>query len=167
MGKYLGLMAVVAVHLALLTGVFYVILAITHSGPDAGLLKAVYLVFCEMGVIVAVALLFSSFSSPVLSALFTLGVYLAGHLSDELLEQVKFVRKVGEVDGIESAMMEKIAVVIHAVFPGLYRFNVTSYVVHAVALPAHYMLWNSLYALGYIAVFLAIASWWFSRRDFL
>lgn len=166
-GKYLGLMAVVAVHLTLLTGVFYVILAITHSGPDLGLLKAVYLVFCEMGVIVAVALLFSSFSSPVLSALFTLGVYLAGHLSDELLEQVKFVRRVGEVDGVESAMMEKIAVVIHAVFPGLYRFNVTSYVVHTVALPGHYMLWNSLYALGYIAVFLAIASWWFSRRDFL
>ena len=38
------------------------------------------------------------------------------------------------MDGIRSAMMEKIAVVIHAVFPGLYRFNVTSYVVHAVAL---------------------------------
>ena len=30
----------------LLTGIFYVILAITHSGPDAGLRKPLYLVFC-------------------------------------------------------------------------------------------------------------------------
>ena len=120
-----------------------------------------------MAVVIAVALLFSSFSSTVLSALFTLGVYFAGHLSDQLLEQVRFATRMGELNGTSSVFFQKAAEVIHAVFPGLYRYNVTSYVVHGVALPDMYLFWNSVYALGYIGVFLAIASWWFSRRDFL
>lgn len=166
-GKYLGLLAVIAVHLFLLTIVYYLILALTESDPTLSLLWAVYMVFCEMAVVIAVALLFSTFSSPVLSALFTIGVYAAGRLSGELMEQVRFVRRMGEVNGFSGVVLEKVAEFVHAVFPGLYRFDISSYVVHGVALPAHYVLWNTCYALGYIGVFLAIASWWFSRRDFV
>lgn len=166
-GKYFGLLAVVAVHLALLTCIYYLMLLATGSEPTLSLLTAIYLIFCEMAVVIAVALLFSSFSSTVLSALFTLGVYFAGHLSNQLLEQVRFASRMGEMSGASTAVFEKAAVVIHAVFPGLYRYNVTSYVVHGVALPDMYVFWNSVYAVGYVGVFLAIASWWFSRRDFL
>ena len=166
-GKYFGLLAVVGVHLSLLTLIYYAMLFVTGSDPTVSLLTAIYLIFCEMAVVIAVALLFSSFSSTVLSALFTLGVYFAGHLSDQLLEQVRFATRMGELKGASSLMFQKAAEVIHAVFPGLYRYNVTSYVVHGVALPDFYVFWNSVYAIGYIGVFLAIASWWFSRRDFL
>ena len=166
-GKYFGLLAVVAVHLMLLTAIYYVMLFLTGSDPSLSLLTAIYLIFCEMAVVIAVALLFSSFSSTVLSALFTLCVYFAGHLSDQLLEQVRFATRMGELNGTSSMFFQKAAEVIHAIFPGLYRYNVTTYVVHGVALPDMYVFWNSIYALGYIGVFLAIASWWFSRRDFL
>ena len=121
----------------------------------------------ELAVVIAVALLFSSFSSTILSALFTLGVYFAGHLSNQLLEQIRFASRMGEMGDTSTALLEKVAVVIHAVFPGLYRYNVTSYVVHGLALPDMYLFWNTVYAIGYVGVFLAIASWWFSRRDFL
>ena len=166
-GKYFGLLAVVAVHLMLLTAIYYVMLFFTNAEPTASLLLAIYLIFCEMAVVIAVALLFSSFSSTILSALFTLGVYFAGHLSNELLEQVRFASRMGEMGDASTALFEKAAVVIHAIFPGLYRFNVTSYVVHGLALSDMYLFWNTIYALGYVGVFLAIASWWFSRRDFL
>ncbi len=166
-GKYFGLLAVVAVHLALLTVIYYVMLALTGSNPTLSLLTAIYLIFCEMAIIIAVALLFSSFSSTVLSALFTLGVYFAGHLSDQLLEQVRFATRMGELGEGSSMLFQRAAEVIHMVFPGLYRYNVTSYVVHGVALPDLYLVWNTVYAVGFIGVFLAIASWWFSRRDFL
>ena len=166
-GKYFGLLAVVAVHLALLTVIYYLMLFVMNAEPTASLLLAIYLIFCEMAVVIAVALLFSSFSSTILSALFTLGVYFAGHLSNELLEQVRFASRMGEMGDASTALFEKAAVVIHAIFPGLYRYNVTSYVVHGLALPDMYLFWNTVYALGYVGVFLAIASWWFSRRDFL
>ena len=166
-GKYFGLLAVVAVHLTLLTVIYYLMLFVMNAEPTASLLLAIYLIFCEMAVVIAVALLFSSFSSTILSALFTLGVYFAGHLSNELLEQVQFASRMGEVSEASTALFEKIAIVVHAIFPGLYRYNVTSYVVHGLALPDMYLFWNTIYALGYVGVFLAIASWWFSRRDFL
>ncbi|MBR4916420.1 MAG: ABC transporter permease [Fibrobacter sp.] len=166
-GKYFGLLAVVAVHLAILTVIYYVMLLLTNADPTANLLLAIYLIFCEMAVVIAVALLFSSFSSTILSALFTLGVYFAGHLSNQLLEQVRFASRMGEMGDTSTALFEKMAVVIHAVFPGLYRYNVTSYVVHGLALPDMYLFWNTVYALGYVGVFLGVASWWFSRRDFL
>jgi len=166
-GKYFGLLAVVAVHLALLTVIYYAVLFVTASDPTLSLLTAIYLIFCEMAVVIAVALLFSSFSSTVLSALFTLGVYFAGHLSNQLLEQVRFASRMGEMNDASTAIFEKAAVAIHAVFPGLYRYNVTNYVVHNLALPDMYLFWNTVYAVGYVGVFLAIASWWFSRRDFL
>ena len=142
-------------------------LFVMNAEPTASLLLAIYLIFCEMAVVIAVALLFSSFSSTILSALFTLGVYFAGHLSNELLEQVRFASRMGEMGDASTALFEKAAVVIHAIFPGLYRYNVTSYVVHGLALPDMYLFWNTVYAIGYVGVFLAIASWWFSRRDFL
>ena len=166
-GKYFGLMGVVACHLMILTLVYYSILFLTHSSPTLSLLSAIYLIFCELAVVVAVALLFSSFSSPVLSALFTLGVYFAGHLSAQLLEQVRFVQKMGEIKGLSGVILEKFAVVIHALFPGLYRFNISTYVIHGVTLPENYLLWNTFYAFGYVALFLVIASLWFGKRDFL
>jgi ABC-type transport system involved in multi-copper enzyme maturation permease subunit len=73
----------------------------------------------------------------------------------------------GEMGAASTAVFEKAAVVIHAVFPGLYRYNVTNYVVHGLALPDMYLFWNTVYAIGYVGLFLGIASWWFSRRDFL
>ena len=163
-GKYFGLLAVVAVHLTLLTAIYYVMLFLTGSAPTLSLLTAIYLFFCEIAIVIAVALVSSSFSSTVLSAL---GVYFAGHLSDQLLEQVRFATRMGELNGTSSMVFQKAAEVIHAIFPGLYRYNVTNYVVHGVALPDMYIVWNTVYALGYIGLFLAIASWWFSRRDFL
>lgn len=166
-GKYFGLLAVVAVHLLILTGIFFGMLFVFSASPTLSILTAVYLIFCEMAIVIAVALLFSSFSSTVLSALFTLGVYFAGHLSNQLLEQVRFASRMGEMGKASTALFEKMAVAIHAVFPGLYRYNVTNYVVHGIALPDLYLFWNTVYALGYVGVFLAIASWWFSRRDFL
>ena len=45
-GKYFGLLAVVAVHLTLLTVIYYVMLFFTNAEPTASLLLAIYLIFC-------------------------------------------------------------------------------------------------------------------------
>lgn len=169
LGKYLGLIAVMGTHLTLLTTTFYLILWATGSQPEWVLLKAVYLIFCEMSIVIAVAMLFSSFSTPVLSSLFTLGVYASGHLTDQLLQQVQFVKNIvgGGFTQQNNALMEFGAVWAHRILPGLYRYNITQQVIHHLALPDWYLLWSTLYAVGYVGVLLAIGSWWFGRRDFL
>lgn len=168
-GKYLGLLAVMGTHLIMLTGVFYAVLWFTASQPELILLKAVYLIFCEMSIVIAVAMLFSSFSTPVLSTLFTLGVYAAGHLTDQLLQQVQFVKNVVGDDLVQknTALMEFGAVWANRLLPSLYRYNISQQVIHHLAIPQGYFLLSTLYAIGYVGILLSIASWWFGRRDFL
>ncbi|NLB63172.1 MAG: ABC transporter permease [Fibrobacter sp.] len=168
LGKYLGLIAVVATHLGILTVVFYGILWLSNADPQIALLQGVYLIFWELAIIVAVAMLFSSFSTPVLSSLFTLGVYFAGHLSHELLAQVRFLQKIDEnLSSFSLQLMEWGALWVNRILPALYKFNITNALVHQIALPPFYLFWHSLYAIAFVAVFLVIGSWWFSKRDFL
>jgi Cu-processing system permease protein len=57
----------------------------TPAGPERQLVMAsASLTVCEVSIVVAVATLFASFSSPALTAVFTLGVFLVGRSADTL-----------------------------------------------------------------------------------
>ena len=51
---------------------------------DPALLKAIALIYLDLAVVTAVAVFFSSYSSPMLSAVFTLGVYVVGQFNADL-----------------------------------------------------------------------------------
>src|ERR671913_479905 len=86
-GKYLGLCLTLAVNVAVMgAGVSLAILYV-RGGWDALVLNiwpALALIYVELMIVVAVALLFSSFSSPALSALLTFFVFVIGHFSADL-----------------------------------------------------------------------------------
>src|SRR5262249_30443041 len=48
------------------------------------ILPAAYLIYLELCLMVAIALMFSSFSTPLLSALFSFAIYIIGHFSKDL-----------------------------------------------------------------------------------
>src|SRR5205823_1280944 len=96
-GKYLGLVLTLAVNLAIMAAALYGVLAYMAwmQGPvaakaweapalDPALLKAVSLTFVELSVVTAIALFFSTFSTPMLSAALTFGLFVAGRLSADL-----------------------------------------------------------------------------------
>jgi Cu-processing system permease protein len=169
-GKYIGLLMVLFVNLAIMTLVFFVLLLTIGSRPTPSLLLAIYLVYLEMAVVVAVALLFSAFSTPTLSALFTLGVYVAGHLSGDIVNHLNFIRKFGSrLGGAEgmSPFTEKLIHAVYYVIPNLDNFNIRGRVVYNLPLGHHYVLYTSFYGLAFIGMYLLIASLWFSKRDFI
>ena len=103
LGKYCGLVLTLAVNVAVMTAALYAVLAyMTYTEPalaqtgwdapgiDPALLKAILLIFVELIVITALALFFSTFSTPLLSAALTFGFFIAGHFNAELrnFEQV-------------------------------------------------------------------------------
>ena len=51
---------------------------------DPRLLIAIVLIFAELMLVTAVALFFSTFSSPLLATLLTLGLWVAGHFNGDL-----------------------------------------------------------------------------------
>jgi ABC-type transport system involved in multi-copper enzyme maturation permease subunit len=87
LGKYLGLCLTLAVNVAVMGAGVSLALLYVRGGYDPLVLRiwpAVALVFFELAVVTAVALLFSSFSSPALSALLTFAVFVIGHFSADM-----------------------------------------------------------------------------------
>jgi Cu-processing system permease protein len=169
-GKYLGLLLVLGVNLAIMTLVFFIVLLFIGVRPTPSLLLAIYLVYLEMAVIVAAALLFSSFSTPTLSALFTFGVYISGHLAGDILNHLNFIQKFGERLPGAPAIAPYTSKIIHGVYyiiPNLENFNIRGRVVYNLPLGEHYILYTSFYGLAFICMYLLIASLWFSKRDFI
>ena len=113
LGKYAGLVLTLAVNVAVMTAALYAVLTYmtsddapssrppgTRPGIDPALFKALFLIFVELMLITALALFFSTFSTPLLSAALTFGFYIVGHFNADLrnFEQVvdsKTVRLAG------------------------------------------------------------------------
>jgi ABC-type transport system involved in multi-copper enzyme maturation permease subunit len=170
LGKYAGLVLTLAVNVAVMTLALYVVLAYmtwTESaefqsawdapGIDPALLKAVFLIFVELMLITAIALFFSTFSTPLLSAALTFGLYIVGHFNADLrnFEQV--------VDSRPAAWLAR---GLYHLLPDLSAFDVKTQVVHGMPVPAGFIAAQTAYGLAYIAVLLLIAIVIFSRRDF-
>ena len=115
------------------------------------------LILAELAVVTAIAILFSTFTSPVLAAAFTVGLVIAGQFGADLknFEQV-----------VESAPVAWMARGLYYVLPNLAPFDVKSQVVHAQPIPAGYVALTTGYGALYVAALLTLAALFFSRRDF-
>ncbi len=169
-GKYLGLLMVLVVNVLVMMAGLWAALAYSNNSFDPRLWIAAYGVFLEMSVITAVALLFSSFSTPVVSSLFTLATYLASNLSGSILEYIQTMKRNATlIPGSQAlpAWFETVASIVRRALPDLQMFNVRPEIVHGLDLPAWHMAWATLHAVGWVVAILAIGAWWFDRRDFL
>ncbi len=87
LGKWAGLTAALWSVAAALGLALWLVLGLRGQGAyGASLAQATYLAALELAVVTAIAVLFSALSTPVLSALYTLGLFLAGQWSYDLRE---------------------------------------------------------------------------------
>jgi ABC-type transport system involved in multi-copper enzyme maturation permease subunit len=169
LGKYAGLVMTLAVNLAAMCLAFYAVLGYQHlfatpsmraaaAAPpaDPRLMLAVVLIFGELMIVTAVALFFSTFSSPFLSAMLTLGLWVAGHFNADL-------RHFEEV--ADSPVAASIAKAFYYVLPNLAPFDVKAEVVHGVPVAASHVLLTLAYAAVYITMLLTASVAVFRRRD--
>lgn len=157
LGKYFGLLLTLLVIMASMSALFFVSIWLTPSVFSFALVKALYMSLCEMVVVTAVAMLFSSFTTPTLTGLFTLGVFLAGHTLSDL---EAFAHMSGSHLTLWSMQ------VVRFVLPDLELFNVRSAAVHNLPIHSAHLVWGGLYALLYSTLCLVVGAWLFGRRDF-
>ncbi len=170
LGKYCGLVLTLIINVAVMTVAFYAVLAymevtspvnIRASWPapatDLAMLKAVALIMLELMLVTAIALFFSTFSSPFLSAMLTIAVWVIGHFNEDL-------RNYGAT--IASPVAASIARGVYYVVPNFAAFDVKLQVVHAQAVPLRYIALTSVYGITYVAFVLLGAVIIFSKRDF-
>ena len=157
LGKYSGLALTLLVNISIMAAGFFLILFVSGVGWDLALLKAIGLIFVELQVINAVAVLFSTFTTPTLSATFTLAVYIIGHLTDDL-------RVLGSK--LQNELTKGILDGLYYTLPNLDYFNVKGQAVHGLPIEPVYLLTALAYGVVYSVVILALACVIFQRRDF-
>ena len=168
-GKYAGLVLTLAFNLVVMTAALYLVLSyMTYTatpefrssweapGPDLALLKAVLLIFVELMLVTAIALFFSTFSSPILSAALTFGLYIVGHFNADL-------RNFETV--VDSRTAAWLARGLYHVLPDLAAFDVKTQVVHGLSVPVGYLATTAAYGAAYITALLLAGTVIFSRRD--
>jgi ABC-type transport system involved in multi-copper enzyme maturation permease subunit len=159
-GKYLGLCLTLLVNVLVMGVGVSLALLYVNKGWDPlipTIWPAVLLIYMELMLLTAVALLFSSFSSPALSALLTFMVFIIGHFSADLKSLAV---------SLGSSSARTLFTALYYLLPNLANYSFITPAAHGRAPSAGFVFATGLYALVYIAVILAAATLVFSRRNF-
>lgn len=162
LGKYVGLLVVLAVELAVLGGCWWGVLHLRGGAMTAALARTLGLAAVEIALVTAVAMFFSALTRPVLAGLFTIGVVVVGrtnYIIGELLAATKGVF-------VEVPAMRALGKALVAVVPDLSTFAVADAVLQGWAVPWAYFVAATGYGVAWSTVFLVGAVLLFERRDF-
>jgi Cu-processing system permease protein len=159
-GKYLGLCLTLLVNILLMGAGVSLALLFVRRGWDPLALQiwpAILLIYVELMILTAVALLFSSFSSPALSALLTFLVFIIGHFSSDLKALASSTGNAGARWLFRS---------LYYLLPNLANLSFITHAAHGQTPPVAHVAAAMLYALAYILVILSVATLIFKRRNF-
>ena len=168
-GKYLGLLVTLVVNVSVMTAACYGVLAyMAWASPpstvaasaappvDPMLLQAIVLIAMELALVTAIALFFSTFSSPFLSAGLTFGLWIAGHFNEDLRNFESIV---------ESPVAIWITRALYYVLPNFSSFDVKAAVVHGQGVSTADVVLTLVYGATYVVLMLVAAVLVFERRD--
>jgi ABC-type transport system involved in multi-copper enzyme maturation permease subunit len=157
-GKFFGLSGTLIVNTFFMAiGVFVALLYVSHSfkHADAGILVALYFIILQFLIITALALLFSSFSSPLLSAIFAFALFLIGTFAEDLRGFARLTHGIARWLATGAAYL----------VPNFSALNVISQVAHDNPVSRQLIAHNTVYALAYTVAVLSATAMIFERRN--
>ena len=159
-GKYLGLSLTLLVNIAVMgAGISLALIYLSHGFHPLvwRIWPAILLIYFELLILTSFALLFSSFSSPALSALLTFFIFIIGHFSADL-------KSLANSMGSKSARAFFTA--LYYLLPNLANYSYITPVAHGQTPRLADVALAMLYALIYISIILSAATLIFRRRNF-
>jgi Cu-processing system permease protein len=159
LGKFTGLVMTLAVNTAAMgAGLFLAMLYVKHSlvRADVVVLVAVYFILLKLALVVALAMLCSCFTSPLLAILFTVGLYVTG----------LFLAQLRSLQATQlSPQMQKLLTILSYLLPNFGNYDVMGAAAHGRAIAARVVAQTTLYTIVYCAIVLSVAVVIFSRKD--
>ena len=158
LGKYLGLCATLIVNTFFMSIGFYLSLFYitgTFTATDAKLLLVIILIVMQFLIITAISLLFSSFTTPLFSALFSFAMFAIG----------TFVADLRGFAGILEGWSRYVALGFSYLIPNIGLLNVVPQAAHDVPIESRVLWGGVLYALLYSIVALSAAIALFEKRN--
>src|SRR5947209_2398017 len=158
-GKFLGLGTTLLVNTVFMAvALFLALLPVSYYRwqlSDALLLVAIYFIMLQFMMMIALALLFSSFSSPILSAVFTFALFIVGNFAQDLRGMA------ASSHGSLKWILQGASYLV----PNLASLNIITSVSHGQGVAGAVILHNTLYAVSYSLAVVAGAVLIFDRRN--
>jgi ABC-type transport system involved in multi-copper enzyme maturation permease subunit len=156
LGKYIGLMMIIATMIALMSAVMILIVFIYSLQLDLMMLFAGLMTALEMAMLCSLAILFATITKPILGTVITLASFVVGHLTGALL-----LLK----DRLEDSISQVLIPIFYYILPNLEVFNFKTEIVHGLDVPWAAVAWSAVYALIYIILIMLIAWLQFNGKD--
>lgn len=156
-GKFFGLALTLLVALTSMAVIFYIFLLISTGNVDLSILIYFFLLYLQLLIITAISILFSSFSTPILSSIFTISLYLIGQVSwtfNEFKAQIK------------GPIQQAIGYFFYYILPNLDKFNIKNDIVLKTSLDGYSIINGILYAVCYTTALLVLAIIIFNKKEF-
>lgn len=157
LGKFFGLCMVLLLTSAILAVAYMGVVLHAGGGWDWIGLLAIAMQFLEMALFLAFAIFVSTFSSSLLSIVYTSGVFFLGHIVSQLVSDAKAIN----LGGARLWFVE----ILYYIFPNLEKFDARDLAIHAVAMPWAEFGLAVAYAAVYIILLLTAAVWIFDKKE--
>jgi ABC-type transport system involved in multi-copper enzyme maturation permease subunit len=157
-GKFFGLTGTLVVNtLCMAVGVFAALLYVSHKfqSSDGWILVALLFIVLQFLILCSLTLLFSSFSSPLLSAVFAFSLFVIGSFAEDLRGFARMSRGLTQMLATAAAYL----------VPNFSALNVIGQVAHEQAIAGHLIAYNVAYAVAYSAMAISGAVLVFERRN--
>jgi ABC-type transport system involved in multi-copper enzyme maturation permease subunit len=156
LGRYAGLVLLLVVNAGVIVAVLRVVLLLAASPLSVTTLQAAALLCVEFAVLAALAVLFASFSTPILAGSYAFALFFIGHLLPDLRTFA---------DRSKSGTARALARGFYQLLPDLELLNLKSHAANELSVAAGYVWRAAGYGVLYSAVVLMLAVFIFSRRD--
>lgn len=155
-GKTIGLLMVIFVSMAVLASALALILLVVGYPPNLVFMVALHGIVLEAMTLMAFTLFFGSFSTPMLSVSFVIGIFLIGHWLDSL----KYFAKMGDNEFLSIVVKG-----ITAILPNLEVYNWRGLFIYADLTPWKPFMWANVYAFAWILFLVSVSAAILARRD--
>ena len=157
LGKYFGLLFTIVTMMAMMAILFGVALFVTGTDFEWVYLLSIGLTFCEMVLVTAIVIFFSAFTGPLLTGLFTMGVFISGRTLADVLEFAHVT---------ENPVLADTVSVLRHVIPNFDLFDLRTAAVHGLPIDPGHVAWAVGYMALYSVALLVVAEFVFRRREF-
>ncbi len=156
LGKYLGISLALLIVVLVLTAGFVVYSLIFKYPLTLNLPKTIYFILLELLLIAAIAILLSTFTTPIGSGIFTFAIYFIGHFTQDLLAFAQIAK---------SLILKDLSTLFYYILPNLSYLNSKTEFVHNLPITNQWLIFVSAYTIAYIIILLSIAVIIFEKKD--
>lgn len=157
LGKFFGLCLVLLITSAIMSVGYLAVILREGGGFDVMGLAAIGMQFLEMTLFLSFAVFVSTFSTSLLSIVYTSGIFFMGHVVSQLVTDATAIG----IAGWKLILVK----ILYYVFPNLEKFDIRNFAVSQVPFPFTSFVLALCYVIAYAALLLTAAIWVFESKE--